>query len=81
MITFSAQTPAQLGAVLRGYRRMRGLTQEQLASRLGLTQKAISHAETSPERMGVDRLFQILAGLNVEFALRDRASPKTQSEW
>ncbi|WP_158623707.1 helix-turn-helix domain-containing protein [Corallococcus llansteffanensis] len=81
MITFSAQTPAQLGAVLRGYRRARGLTQDQLATRLGLTQKAISHAETYPDRLGVDRLFQILAGLNVEFVLRDRTPQKTQSEW
>jgi HTH-type transcriptional regulator/antitoxin HipB len=82
MHSFPAQTAVQLGAVLRGYRRERGLTQGELASRIGLTQKAISLAETAPERMGVERLFRILAGLNVELLLRDRAAaPGRPAEW
>lgn len=76
MITFLAQTPAQLGAVLRGYRRQRGLTQEQLAARVGLGQKAISVAETHADRIGVQSLFRILAALNVDLVIRDRTALK-----
>lgn len=82
MVTFVAQTPEQLGAVLRGYRQMRGLTQAELAARIGLAQKAISAAETHPRRMGVDRLYRILAALDVEMVFRDKKKrPPTVSEW
>jgi HTH-type transcriptional regulator / antitoxin HipB len=75
-VDFPVRTGDQLGAILRGFRRAQGLTQEQLASRLGLAQKAISYAERSPESMGVMRLFQLLAALNVELVLRDSQSKK-----
>jgi HTH-type transcriptional regulator/antitoxin HipB len=81
MVTFLAQTPAQLGSVLRGYRRQRGLTQGQLAARVGLAQKAISFAETHPDRIGVERLFRILAALEVELVLRDKAAHAPKTEW
>ncbi len=79
---FSAHTPEQLGAILRGFRRERRLTQQQLASKVGLAQKAISVAETHPERMGLPRLFQLLAALDVELALRDKAAQRRpRTEW
>ena len=71
---FPATTPAQLGAVLRGFRRQRGLTQAQLAARVGLTQKAISLIETHPQHIGLDRLFAVLGALGVQLALRDQAA-------
>ncbi len=70
---FPAHTPEQLGAVLRGFRRQRGLTQAQLAARVGLTQKAISIVEAHPETIGVERLFRVLAALQVELSVRDKA--------
>ncbi|WP_374266391.1 helix-turn-helix domain-containing protein [Corallococcus sp. RDP092CA] len=81
MRPFLVQTPEQLGSILRGYRRERGLTQGQLAATIGVAQSAISFAETHPDRIGVERLFRILAGLNVELVLRDRGAQKTASEW
>jgi HTH-type transcriptional regulator / antitoxin HipB len=74
MMAYPAHTPSQLGPLLRGFRKQRGLTQAALAARVGLAQKAVSLAETHPERMGVERLFRILAGLEVELVLRERDS-------
>lgn len=82
MGAFLAKTPEQLGAILRGYRQQRSLTQQELAARLGLPQKAISLAETRPERMSLARLFQLLGALGVELTLRERAPLGTsKAEW
>lgn len=82
MLTFLAKTPEQLGVILRGYRTQRGLTQQQLAARLGLPQKAISVAETRPAAMSVARLFALLSALEVELTLRDHQAAKPgKAEW
>jgi HTH-type transcriptional regulator / antitoxin HipB len=79
---FVAKTPEQLGEILRGYRRRRGYTQQQLAERLALPQKAISVAERHPERMTLTRLFQLLGALGVELTLEDQASRSApEAEW
>jgi HTH-type transcriptional regulator / antitoxin HipB len=86
-LDFPANTPEQLGAVLRGFRHERGLTQAQLAARLGLTQKAISMIESHPHKMGLDRLFLILAALNIQLVLRDARVPakvpglRSRAQW
>jgi len=82
LATFLAKTPQQLGAIVRGYRKQRELTQQQLALQLGLPQKAISLAETTPETMSVARLFQLLSALGVELTLRDPEGASTsKAEW
>lgn len=82
MTAFLAKTPRQLGAILRGYRKQRGLTQRELAGRLGWPQKAISLAETRPGAMSVERLFQLLSALEVEVTLRDqKAGNVSKAEW
>ena len=82
MASYVATTAKQLGAVLRGFRRERGLTQQQLAARLGLAQKAISAAETHSDRVGVERLFQLLSVLDVELVLRNKTTAKPpRTEW
>lgn len=79
---FPLQTAPQLGPLLRGFRVQRGLTQEALASRVGLAQKAISLAETHPERMGVERLFALLSALGVELVLREKSSTRgPRADW
>jgi HTH-type transcriptional regulator / antitoxin HipB len=82
MAVFLAKTPQQLGAILRGFRGQRGLTQKDLAARLGLPQKAISLAETRPERLSVERLFHLLGALDIEVSLQDKKAPlATEAEW
>jgi HTH-type transcriptional regulator/antitoxin HipB len=81
MDAFLAKTPAQLGAILRGFRKQRGLTQQAVADRLGLRQKVISLAETHPDRLSLARLFQLLSALGVELALQDQDAPRARSDW
>lgn len=79
---FLANTPAQVGSILRGFRQRRGLTQAELAGLIGLPQKAISLAETHPDRIPLARLFQILGALEAELTLRERSTRShARAEW
>ena len=80
--SYVVHTPAQLGEILRGFRRERGLTQQSLALRLGLPQKAISAAENHPHRLTTARLFQLLGVLQVELRLQDEPPARAPGlEW
>lgn len=81
MNVFLAKTPEQLGSILRGFRQRRGLTQQALAERLGLPQKAISIAETRPATMSLTRLFQILGALGVELTLAEPPAAGHKADW
>jgi HTH-type transcriptional regulator/antitoxin HipB len=82
MKSYSVKTPKQLGAVLRGYRKARKLTQAQVGARIGLPQKVISGVEQDPSRTSLDRVFKVMAGLDVEILLRDRKdSHSANLEW
>ncbi len=65
-------TLAQLGHVLKGCRRQRGLTQRELGAKVGLLQKAVSALESDPSRASVERLFRLLSALELELVLRDK---------
>jgi len=66
-----ARTPLQLGSFLRERRRQSGLTQEQLATRVGVRQRTISDLEAT----GIARtatLLAVLAALDLELVVRPR---------
>lgn len=65
-------SPHQLGQVSRGVRKSKGLTQEELASRVGLRQKTVSLFETDPGHTSIERLFQMLAALELELVVREK---------
>ena len=82
MNPFLAKTPAQLGSILRGFRRQRGMTQAQVAARLGITQKAISLAETHPDHLPLSRLLAVLGALELELVVRDKSGSRApKAEW
>ncbi|MHB1955483.1 MAG: helix-turn-helix domain-containing protein [Sulfobacillus sp.] len=74
-------TLPQLGQFLRGARRDRKLTQQQLALRVGATQVMISNMETDPGHAYMDRVFRVLAELDLELVLRPKAKQPLPSEW
>jgi HTH-type transcriptional regulator/antitoxin HipB len=75
-------TPALLGSELRNWRKRRGLTQAIIATRLGLMQKSVSAIETHTAQTSVDRLFQLLAALDLEVVVRARSGPASPgAEW
>jgi len=81
MNNYPIKTPKQLGSVLQGYRRERGLTQTDVGTKVGLAQKAVSKIELAPERAGLNMIFKLLAALDLELVVRPRGTPAPRSEW
>ena len=71
---YLVRTPAQLGQVLKGLRRERGMSQAQVAAQMGILQSKISALEADPKTISVERLFHLLAVLGVEPVLRPRGA-------
>lgn len=81
------RTPAQLGAVLRAARIRQGLTQSDLASRLGVSVQAMSKLENQAGRASFDRIHRLCLLLGLDIALQPRAAgssksaTKTRADW
>ncbi|RZJ04456.1 MAG: helix-turn-helix domain-containing protein [Rubrivivax sp.] len=65
---------AQLAQHLRSLRRARGLSQARLGELLGLSQSRVARIENSPGQISVDALLQVLAALDAQLLLRDKAA-------
>lgn len=57
---------AQVGALVRGARQHRGLTQSQLAERLGTSQSAVHRIEQGAQNLSLDMISRISAALGSE---------------
>jgi HTH-type transcriptional regulator/antitoxin HipB len=66
-----ARTPLQLANSIRERRRQLGLTQDELAAKIGMRQRTVSDVETSVATR-VDTLLRILAALDLELVVRPR---------
>ena len=76
------QAPPQLGVLLRGARRKRGMSQQELALKAGGTsQNRLSELELQPGRFTVERLLLILAALDLELVVRPRETSAKAAEW
>lgn len=71
----------QLGHLLQEVRSQRGLTQRQLGQRAGFAQSAISALESNPGSAKLERIFQLLAALDLEIVLRQRNQHVAEHEW
>lgn len=78
---YPIKTPDQLGAVLKGFRRDRKLTQAVLGSKVGLPQNAVSEIESLPGRSSLARVFKLLAALDLDLVIRARKSSGKHSDW
>lgn len=65
MRTARITTPELLGAILREARSRRGLTQRQLAQRLGVSQPYIVQLESGASTKAIERLFDYAAETGV----------------
>lgn len=70
MNEFTPRTADQLPILLQAFRKETGLTQKEVALRLGVTQQTYSSLERNAETMGAARLFKLLSILGVELVLR-----------
>ena len=66
---YPIKTPSQLPLLLKGFRKLRGLTQAAMAQRLGITQQSYAHFEANPATATLERLFVVLRILGVEITL------------
>lgn len=70
MTEFTVHTSEHLSALLQGYRRQAGLTQAEMAKRLGITQQTLSAFERNAEKASAERLVEYLNILGVNLVLR-----------
>lgn len=66
-----ARTPLQLANSIRVRRRKLGLSQEELAQKIGVRQRTLSDIENARSAR-LDTLLRILAVLDLELVVRDR---------
>ena len=79
---YLVRTPQQLGAVLRGRRREKRLTQAATGAKVGLRQNAVSVIEAQAGRSTVVRLFKLLSALDLELSLHDKRIGRAKGqEW
>jgi HTH-type transcriptional regulator/antitoxin HipB len=66
------QTPEQLSLHLKALRKARGLTQAQLAARIGIGQSRYAAIERHPLSTSTGQLLELLAALDVDLLMRPR---------
>jgi HTH-type transcriptional regulator/antitoxin HipB len=72
-----ARTPLQLGNYIRERRREFGLTQENLAAKIGVRQRTVSDIETSAA-VRLETVLRALAALDLELVIRPRTKSSPQ---
>jgi len=75
MSDFTVRTPEHLPPLLKGFRKKAGLTQAEVAARLGMRQQTLSALERNAENVSAGRLLKLLSVLGVELVLREAGSP------
>ena len=63
---YALKTMSQLRPFLAGFRKVNGLTQKDIAERLGITQQSYARLEANPGSASIERLFRVLNMLGVE---------------
>lgn len=69
MSDYHLRTAEQLSLLLQAFRKESGLTQNDVALRLGVTQQTYSSMERNAETVGTGRLLKLLGILGVELVL------------
>lgn len=66
---YPLKTINQLRPLLIGFRKVNGLTQKDIAERLGVTQQTYARLEANPGSASIERLFKVFTVLGVEIEL------------
>jgi HTH-type transcriptional regulator / antitoxin HipB len=75
-------TPNQIGAILAARRKQLGLSQAELAARVGLSQNRLSVLEKTSATLNARQLLALLNALGLDLAIAERAAGgKTRTEW
>jgi HTH-type transcriptional regulator/antitoxin HipB len=76
-------TPTQLARTITARRKALKLSQQRLATQLGISQNRLSELESNPESLTLERLLALLNLLNLELAVRERpaSAGSRRVEW
>ena len=74
-------TADQAADILRQRRKSKGLSQTEIAFKLGVSQARVSTLESNPAALTLDRLIALANLLDLELVLRDRSRKTTTAEW
>lgn len=66
---YSLKTLNQLRPYLVGFRKDKGLTQKDVAERLGVIQQTYARLEAAPASASIERLFRVFDVLGIEMTL------------
>ncbi|MBW9333521.1 MULTISPECIES: helix-turn-helix domain-containing protein [Herbaspirillum] len=80
MSEFPVRTGHQLPQLLQAYRKQSGMTQTEVARRLGVTQQSLSSLERNADKVSADRLVELLNILGVELVLRKADDALSKSD-
>lgn len=72
--TAKVTSPESLGRILQQARLLKGLSQRELAERLGTTQRYIWEMESGKPSIFVDRLFAMMTEVDVELTATIKAA-------
>lgn len=74
---YPLKTINQLRPLLIGFRKVNGLTQKDIAERLGVTQQTYARLEANPGSASIERLFKVFTALGVEIELSSPLASST----
>jgi HTH-type transcriptional regulator/antitoxin HipB len=73
---------SQVGEILQGRRKARQLPQQELATKLGISQSRLSTLEADPSGLTLDRLIALTNLLGLELVLQEKEGDRgTKGEW
>ncbi len=75
-MNYPLKTLSQMRPLLQGFRKAAGLTQADVAERLGVTQQTYARLETNPASASLERLFRVMRALGIEMHLSDMQMPQ-----
>jgi HTH-type transcriptional regulator/antitoxin HipB len=75
-MNYPIKTLGQLPLMLKGFRKLRGLTQAAMAEKLGITQQSYAYFEANPATATLERLLTVLRLLDVEISM-DQVAAET----
>ena len=70
-MSYVIHTSAQLKPILVGFRKSQGLSQKDIAKKLGISQQAYQTLESAPQSVTLERLMKVLNMLGVKLYLSD----------
>ena len=75
-------TSTQVGAIISARRKALGISQQELASKIGISQSRLSILEADAAAMPLERLVVLLKLLGLELVIRDKTEgPSSKAQW